>query len=78
MNKKLFIPLIILVLLLIAAAVALIIWAPWKGAGEHVTAIVLDESQPLELALADGTAIIAPPGSLPEGAAISIKIIDPK
>jgi len=49
---------------------------PSPGAGDYATANVKDESEALELTLADSTAIIAPPGSLPEGATVSIRKIN--
>ena len=49
---------------------------PSPGAGDYATANVKDESDALELTLADSTAIIAPPGSLPEGATVSIRKIN--
>jgi len=49
---------------------------PSSGAGDYATANIEDESETLEITLADGTAIIAPPGSLSEGTTISIRKID--
>jgi len=57
---------------------AITAWFYWPEGTEHVTAVVTDEDQPLEIMLSDGTTIFAPPGSLSAGSTVSAKKLDPE
>jgi Tol biopolymer transport system component len=48
--------------------------APQKGISEKLT--VTNDTQPAELSLKDGTAVYAPPGSLPKGATVTIRKVE--
>ncbi|MBA7662471.1 hypothetical protein ES703_70500 [subsurface metagenome] len=59
------------------AASILVLGVPWKDAEVSGELTIADETQPSTLVLGDGTTAVVPPDSLPAGATIVMRRLDP-